>query len=228
MKTLLVLLASTLAAQTPAPPDLELYYLVFLRPDPDRRAIPAEEGRRIQSAHMANMQKMAKDGILIAAGPMADRPVTISGIFVFKAASPEEAKRIAAQDPTVVEHLNTVDVHPWHGPKDIGVAYRKYMAEHPGEKDKMTAYAFCIFFKEPGWTKEDPAHAAWIMRMLGEGRLTAAGYIEDDSKLAGICIFKTGSVEEAEKLVAENPSVKSGKFRIEFHKWFSAEGVMPW
>ena len=45
------------------------YYVVFLRPDPSRKTLAKDEGERIQSAHMANIRKMAQDGILIAAGP---------------------------------------------------------------------------------------------------------------------------------------------------------------
>jgi len=68
---------------------------------------------------MAHIQKMAKDGILIAAGPMGDTPTTISGIFIFKAASLDEARSVASQDPTVVEHRNTLDIHPGAPPKAL-------------------------------------------------------------------------------------------------------------
>src|SRR5690349_15542430 len=104
--------ATQLAAQTATAP----YYLVFLRRDPQRKTLSKEEGERIQAAHMANIGRMAKEGILVAAGPFEDEKPTISGIFVFKTDSLEAAKRIAGEDPTVVEHRNSVEVHAWHAP----------------------------------------------------------------------------------------------------------------
>src|SRR5690242_20385065 len=107
------------------------YFVVFLRRNPERRPLTKEEGDRIQSAHMANIHKMAADGVLVSAGPFDDEPPTISGIFVFKTDSLETAKRIAGQDPTVVEHRNIADVHAWMGPPGIGDEYRRLHAQDP-------------------------------------------------------------------------------------------------
>jgi uncharacterized protein len=79
--------ALSIHAQTSA----DRYYVVFLRPDPARRELPKAEGERLQAAHMANIQKMGRDGVLMAAGPFDDKPVNISGIFVFKMSSLEAA-----------------------------------------------------------------------------------------------------------------------------------------
>jgi len=108
----LLLAATALGAQT-----TELYYLVFLRPAAERKALPQAEMERIQTAHMANIHSMADRGVLVAAGPFGDTPPTISGLFVFRTGSAEEARRIASADPTVVEHRNTVEVLAWRGPK---------------------------------------------------------------------------------------------------------------
>ena len=85
------------ASAAPAPSDL--YQVVFIRLDPARKTLSKEEGERLQAAHMANIHKMADDGILMAAGPFEDEPTTISGIFVMKAASLEQAQKIAEQIP---------------------------------------------------------------------------------------------------------------------------------
>src|SRR5260221_14412364 len=103
-----LLLGLLLAAGLPA--ETDLYHLVFLRPAPDRKPISKEEGERIQAAHMANIRSMAARGVLVAAGPFGDTPATISGVFVFKTGSLDEARRLAAEDPTVAEHRNTADV----------------------------------------------------------------------------------------------------------------------
>jgi len=76
--------AATHGAAEPPAADSELRYVVFLRPDPDRKTIPLEERQRIQDAHMANIKMLASEGVLVAAGPMEDTPTAISGIFIFK------------------------------------------------------------------------------------------------------------------------------------------------
>lgn len=90
-----------LTAQTTVP-----YFVGFLRPNPSRIRLEESEADRIQSAHMANMQKMARDGVLVSAGPFEDTPAVISGVFIFKGISRQTAQTIADQEPTVVE-LNT-------------------------------------------------------------------------------------------------------------------------
>src|ERR1051326_4554006 len=89
------------------------YYVVFLRPHPARQTLSKEDGEHMQRNHMANIRKMADAGVLVSAGPFDDQVRTISGIFVLKAGSLEQAQQMAAEDPTVVAHRNTVDAHAW-------------------------------------------------------------------------------------------------------------------
>lgn len=231
MSALPLLVASLLCAQAPVAPDAsQLYFLSFLRPVPDRKPLAASEAERIQSAHMANIRKMASDGVLVAAGPMDDQPVTISGIFVFKVGSLAEAQRIADQDPTVIEHRDTIDVHAWRGPAGIGDDYFRYATEHPGENAHMAGHALCIFLKAPAGIKAGSAdaHLQWIKQMREQGKLAAAGPFEDDAQVAAMSIFKADSLEDAKKLVADDPAVKSGELLPEMHLWWSADRVLPW
>jgi uncharacterized protein YciI len=231
MTVLSLLAAALLCAQSPLAPDAsQVYFVAFLRPAPDRKPLASAEAERIQSAHMANIRKMASDGVLVAAGPMDDHTVTISGIFVFKTSSLAEAKRIADQDPTVVEHRNTIDVHEWRGPAGIGDEYFRYAKEHPGEKAHMAGHALCIFLSGPAKTKQGAAgaHLQWMKQMRDQGKLAAAGVFEDDPQLAGMAIFKADSAEDANKLVAQDPAVQSGELVSEMHLWWSADRVLPW
>jgi len=241
MKPLAALALAALAAGLPAngradPPSAdpgagELRYVVFLRPDPGRKPLALEERQRIQDAHMANIQKMADDGILAAAGPMGDQTVTISGIFVLKAPSLSEARRIAALDPTVVHRRNTVDVHPWRGPAGIGLSYFRWRKQHPDAKDVMARHAFCLVLRGPAWaggTQPDAEHEKFVASLRAEGLLAAAGPVEDDPDLTGIVVFKTASTEEARKAAEQDPAVRAGRIAIEYHEWWTADGVLPW
>jgi uncharacterized protein YciI len=234
---LVVLALAALAAADcpagPAPGDggTDLYFLVFLRPDPGRKRIEQAERERIQGAHMANIRRMAQDGILVAAGPMEDQPTTISGIFVLKAPSLGEARRIAAQDPTVTERRNTVDVHPWLGPKGIGAAYFQWKRDHPEAKDAMEAHVLCVLRHGSAWAVEprsDADHEAFVDSLRRSGALAAAGGIGGDPDLYAICVFKTSLDGEARRAIEQDPAVRSGRLTAELHRWWVADRVLPW
>lgn len=239
VKTLLVLSLLALAmapaagraSESGAAGGAEPYYVVFLRPNPDRKAIAQADRERIQAAHMANIHRMADDGVLVAAGPMEDRPTTISGIFVLKAASLAEAQRIAALDPTVAEGRNTADVHAWLGPGGIGTAYFRWKKEDPGGKDVMAAHMLCILKHGPAWKSDprsDDEHAAYLDSLRRAGVLAAAGGFEGDPELYSVCVFKTSFADETRRTMEQDPAVRSGRLAVEFHRWWTADRVLPW
>lgn len=125
-RTLLAVLLAVLslyAQGTAALKPTTRYYVVFLRPDPSRKPLSKADGDRIQSAHMANIQKMARDGVLVAAGPFDDTRSPSAACLSSRSVSLQSAQAIAAQDPTVLEHRNTADAHAWLGPPGIAVEY---------------------------------------------------------------------------------------------------------
>jgi uncharacterized protein YciI len=207
------------------------YYVAFLRPDPARKPLTKDEGERIQTAHMANIHKMAEEGVLVSAGPFEDTPLTISGIFIFKVNSLEQAQEIALKDPTVVEHRNTIDVHAWDGPAGIGVEYARLHKLDPKTPENMQVHPFCMLFREK--TGDAPkelmtAHAGYVAKLKADGKLSAAGRISGEDELAGLVVFRAISLEEAKKLMNEDPAVKAGLFRVEYHRWWSSYHVLPW
>lgn len=231
MKILLALVFTSLMAQTAAKrDDLELYYVVFLRPAPSVQPLSKPEAEHLQAAHLTNIHTLADAGILVAAGTVEDHPATISGVLMLKAASPEQAWTLAGLDPTVVQRRNTVDVHSWRGPKGVGIGYLQWKKQHPQDDDKLVSYTLGIYARGARYTPDAAAiHEQWIARMRKAGRLAAAGRIEnDDAELVALTVFKTSSVDEAQRQAADDPSLKSGAYRAEFHKWSPADLMMPW
>jgi uncharacterized protein YciI len=211
------------------------YYVVFLRRSPERKPLPKEDADRIQTAHMANIHKMADDGVLVSAGPFEDTPPNISGIFVFSTDSLATAERIAAQDPTVVAHRNTVDVHAWAGPAGIGEEYRRLHKLDPKTPENMQIHPFCIVFRGRKWGTSKQHQAAWIreheryvQQLRAKGKLSAAGPIENSGDFAGLVIFRPISLDEAQTLMKTDPAVKAGALRVEYHRWWSSDHVLPW
>jgi uncharacterized protein YciI len=228
----LIALALAAAAQETT----SLYYVVFLRPDPARKPLSKEEGERIQNAHMANIHKMAEDGLLAAAGPFENDPPPISGIFVMKAKSVDEARRIAGEDPTVREHRNTIDIHPWRTTAGIGDEYFRLHKEHPETPENMGIQPLMILTHGPAWNDTEPgqrvlpmaSHILYVQKLHRAGKLAAAGNVERDPEIIGIVVFHRIPIEEARQAMAEDPAVKAGLVSIEAHRWWSSDHVLPW
>ena len=102
----------------PAPNKFTTAYLAFLtrgeKWTPEKT--PATEA--IQKAHLENIQKLADMKKLVVAGPFGDNGV-LRGIFVFKVASLDEARSLAATDPAVQAGRLALQIHPWLVPEGI-------------------------------------------------------------------------------------------------------------
>jgi uncharacterized protein YciI len=88
------------------------YYFTFLRRGPKWTAEKTPDTEKLQAAHMANINAMAKTGKLVIAGPF-ENAGEYAGVFVFKVGSLDEAKALAESDPAVKAGRLVADVHPW-------------------------------------------------------------------------------------------------------------------
>ena len=93
-------------------------YLAFLTRGPKWTPERTPQSEEIQKAHMGNINRLAETKKLVVAGPFGDNG-QLRGIFVFKVASLEEAKGLAATDPAVKAGRLALDVHTWLVPEGI-------------------------------------------------------------------------------------------------------------
>jgi uncharacterized protein YciI len=100
------------------PIKLQTAYLAFLTRGPKWTPERTPQSEEIQKAHLANINRLAETGKLVVAGPFGDNG-QLRGIFVFKVASLEEAKELAATDPAVKAGRLALDVHTWLVPEGI-------------------------------------------------------------------------------------------------------------
>lgn len=224
------------AAQTKMPQfELETYQLGFLRKGPNHGTGTKEEAEKIQAGHMANIEKMATDGKLFAAGPMMDNG-DLRGIFIFRNISPTEAQALAAADPAVKAGRLKLDLMPWMAaPKNIGGRIMEEYRKNPKVPMTMTKYHFVILKRGPNWTnvatpevqKLQLDHLWNVRRLLDEGKAVAAGPVGSVGDLAGIFVFATTSLDEAKAWAEADPAVKAGRLVAEIHPWYVAKEVWP-
>ncbi|PYS85764.1 MAG: hypothetical protein DMF70_03745 [Acidobacteria bacterium] len=103
-----------------SPLKFETVYLGFLKKGPNRKdgddKVP--EIQELQKAHIANINRLAKLGKLVVAGPFGDDGV-LRGIFVFRVGSLAEAHELCATDPMVKIDRLRVELHPWNVPEGV-------------------------------------------------------------------------------------------------------------
>ncbi len=91
--------------------ELEQLILGFLMRGPNTSQTGAE-AQEIQKGHLAYMTKLREEGKLLVAGPfMDDSPMR--GIVIYRVATVDDAKALAAEDPAVKAGRLVVDAHPW-------------------------------------------------------------------------------------------------------------------
>ena len=109
---------------------MRTYYMGFLTRGPAWTPEVTEATKKLQEAHLANINRLAEDGRLLIAGPFSYEPTdadqSLRGIFIFDTETRAEAEELAATDPAVKAGRLVIRIIPWYGP--YGLTY----ADHAG------------------------------------------------------------------------------------------------
>ena len=133
----LIVIAGLLAATSPvvsqSPPaqtpiinpttgtEMTTYYIVLLRRGPAWTATATPESAAVSKGHQENIQRLTAAGKMVVAGPFLDQTgaQALTGLFVLRVASLDEAKQTVATDPAVKAGRFTYEIIPWMGPKTL-------------------------------------------------------------------------------------------------------------
>lgn len=108
----LILIQSMTYAEEKPKVEMVTYYLGLIHKGPNWSPEETPERLAIHKGHMENIERLGKEGKLVVAGPVIDDG-DLRGIFVYKVATIEEAKALAATDPAVKAGRLVVEIHPW-------------------------------------------------------------------------------------------------------------------
>lgn len=93
---------------------MKYYVLAMLKPGTNKSK-DKDTLKIIFDGHMKNINRLANEGSLVLAGPMADNDNTYEGIFVFNVGTIEEAKALLETDPAISGKFLDVELYLWYG-----------------------------------------------------------------------------------------------------------------
>jgi uncharacterized protein YciI len=102
--------------------DMLVYYVYLLKKGPTWSPDSTPEIDALQTAHIANLNRLGEEGKLVLNGPLLDAfqlSGEIRGIGVLKASSMQEAQSWIATDPMVKVGRLVFELHAWMVKKEI-------------------------------------------------------------------------------------------------------------
>lgn len=200
------------------------YQMVFMY-GTEKAPLPGEEGTKMQGAHLAFLNKLNKERKNLLYGPMLDGG-NLRGICVVDAPNADAAKAMFADEPFISGGYMRIEVRPWFGPDN-------YFHE-PAEPLTPDKYIFGFLVrgsnreqlpKERG-EELQKGHLGSMDELYKQGKLSLAGPFMDNTDVRGIVVYKVATVEEAQKLAAEDPLVKIDRLKLEAHPWLTWKGIL--
>lgn len=95
------------------PEAFDVRTVVFLRRGVDPPDLSEEESTALHHAHLAHLAELGRRGLIAANGPLLDQSdENLRGMSVYTV-GPDEARRLAEQDPAVRAGRFRVDVARW-------------------------------------------------------------------------------------------------------------------
>jgi uncharacterized protein YciI len=189
------------------------YTFVFLNKKSDAEKLTEEQSKKIMDGHMANINRLAKEGKLLAAGPFEGG----GGIFVFSTTDVEEAKRWLSTDPGIQANRWNVEVLPYK-PRVGGICA-------VGEQYEMTHYSFVRFnaivskFTASTYPQIIKKHDDYLKKLIDTGNVITEGIFGDHD--GGILVMK-GDVQR--EIFETDPGVQESLIELDIKKLYIAKG----
>lgn len=223
-RTTVCLLLALLTAACRATPDAEAgardYVLVVLRSGPQAAGKSDAERAELQQAHMANINRLAKEGVLWVAGPFG-RPnpdPTRRGIFVLAVGDLARAAGYASTDPAVQAGTLSMELLPLRTSAALERAHEldlqvdADLASGKLAQFPMHTYTFAIV----GGGAE--ARAA-LEQELAPGRVLLVGALGGRYEGSSLALLDAPDVERANELLAP---VRERLGALDLAPWFAS------
>ena len=189
------------------------YTFIFLNKKPDAAKLPDEQVKKLMDGHMTNMERLAKEGKLLVAGPFQGG----GGIFIFATTKTDEAKQWLDSDPAVQAGRWNVEILPYKT-RVGGIC-------PVGEQYEMTNYSFVRFnavvskFTASTYPQIIKKHDDYLKTLEATGNVVTEAVFGDFD--GGILVMR-GEVQR--EIFESDPGVQDGLIELEIKKLFIAKG----
>lgn len=189
------------------------YTFVFLNKRVDNTELSKTETDDIMKGHLANIQRLAKEGKLLVAGPFDGG----GGIFIFRGNSSDSVKQWLSTDPGIKAKRWKVEMFPYI-PRVGGVCV-------VDSNSPMVPYTFVRYIstitkfnvQKAGETFKK--HDDYLKKIVKTGNVVAEGIFPNRD--GGILVMK-GDVDPA--LIEADPSMSDTVFTTELKKLWVGKG----
>ncbi|HEY9009156.1 YciI family protein [Ohtaekwangia sp.] len=189
------------------------YSFVFLNKKTDAVQMPKEQLDKIMEGHMANINRLAKEGKLLAAGPFEGG----GGIFILNTKSNEEAKQWLSTDPGVQANRWNIEILPF--------TFRIASPCKAPEPYEMVTYEFIRFdavvskFTSATYPDIIRKHDAFLKKLSETGNVVMEGTFGAHD--GGILIMR-GALQR--EVIEADPGLQEGLLEISYKKLWIAKG----
>jgi uncharacterized protein YciI len=209
----------------------ETYCFGFLNAHPDRSDLPKARLDEIQAAHLAHMDALARQGHLLAAGPMATQGGP-RGIVAYRCQSLDQAIAWTANDPAVVNKRLVIDMHLWNAPSGLGEPLATMIKADPNAKYTMVQLPLIVLRKTARAEAGLPdaalkAHMAHFARLQAQGKIRIAGPFINSPGIIGVFVLPQMDLAAAKALFENEPFMSQGYATVEPHIWYVADEAIP-
>jgi uncharacterized protein YciI len=190
-------------------------YFVFLNNNPEKEIITDSKAESLQAAHLKNIDRLADEGKLIAAGPFEGG----GGMFVLNAKDQFQAWSYLETDPAVKANRFKVEILPfslWNG-----------KLQKAGKPYEMKTYQFIRLVSNPDFKGDED-------KLIHDNRIFMSKMMKNNPEVLAYGFFSEfndgmlvvdGSAELAESLIKEHASVKAGQLSFEIKLLYIAKGT---
>jgi len=188
------------------------FVIVFLNKKPDAEKIDKETQTKLFDAHMANINRLASEGKLLAAGPFEGG----GGIFVFNTTSVEEAESWVSTDPAVQAKRWNIEIIPFT-PRIGSVC--------PVTDIKMVNYTFVRFnaivekYTAGNYPTIIRQHEAYLQKVSSNLDVISEGIFGPNE--GGILIVRDSIGSD---IFADDPGVQQGLLNVDVKRLYISKG----
>jgi len=194
----------------------ENLFFVFLNTNPNKAKLSTEQVESLQAAHLQNIEKLADEGKLLAAGPFD----TGGGFFIIHADGMKQVKEIISTDPAISADRYIIEIYPFSiRINDLCGAKKPY---------EMVTYQFVELTADLTYYG-DLNQIAYDNRIFMGKLANETGFVITqgafDEYNSGVLILNVPTTEEAIEIIQQHPAVKAGQLKYEVKPVWMAKGT---